>query len=184
LKIRFFPRLKLTFALLTLGMTMLVSCARAQKDVQQQVKSEQYNNRLSWLLSFSVPAIGVEDMQKMKEEVHIFDTRSKEEFQTSYIPGAQYVGYEDFNPEILKNVPKDEPIVLYCAVGYRSEKIGEQLKNLGYTKVMNLYGGIFEWVNQGHSIVTPKKDTTKILHTYSKKWSKWVDNPTIEKVWE
>jgi len=180
---RFFPRIKLSLAVLTLGMTMLFSCARAQKNVQQQVQNEQYNNRLGWLLSFSVPVIGVEDMQKMKEEVYIFDTRSPEEYGTSYIEGAQHVGYEDFDPKTVADIPKDAPIVLYCSVGYRSEKIGEQLQELGYKNVKNLYGGIFEWANQGKPILSPKGDTTKMLHTYNKKWSKWVDNPAIEKVW-
>ena len=40
-------------------------------------------------------------------------------------------------------------IIVYCSIGVRSEDIGEKLKELGYTKILNLYGGIFDWKNKG-----------------------------------
>ncbi|MGM0587883.1 MAG: rhodanese-like domain-containing protein [Bacteroidota bacterium] len=44
------------------------------------------------------------------------------------------------------------PVVVYCVIGYRSEKITKQLRQMGY-HAQNLYGGLFEWVNQHHSVV-------------------------------
>ncbi len=45
-------------------------------------------------------------------------------------------------------IGEESKVVVYCSVGYRSEKIAEKLKAAGYKNVFNLYGGIFEWENQ------------------------------------
>lgn len=44
-------------------------------------------------------------------------------------------------------------VVLYCFIGYCSEKVVEQFWEWGFIKVYNLYGSIFEWVNQGYFVV-------------------------------
>jgi hypothetical protein len=63
---------------------------------------------------------------------------------------------------------------VYCSVGYRSERIGEKLLKLGYTDVVNLYGGIFEWKNQGLDVYNSSNYPTDSVHTYNKSWGKWL----------
>jgi rhodanese-related sulfurtransferase len=48
-------------------------------------------------------------------------------------------------------------------VGYRSEKVTEKLQKAGFTQVSNLYGGIFEWVNQGYPIVNQSGATSDVI---------------------
>lgn len=127
--------------------------------------------------------MGVEELKNIQNEVVIFDTRSREEYEVSRIPKARFLGYREFHPKKLDNIPKDSTIVLYCSIGYRSEKIGERLKRLGYKKVYNLYGSIFEWANRGYPVVAPDGKTTDELHTYNKDWSQWVKDDKIEKTW-
>ena len=50
-------------------------------------------------------------------------------------------------------VAKDEPIVVYCSVGYRSSKMARRLKELGRTKVSNLDGAVFAWSGEGRPLV-------------------------------
>ena len=76
-----------------------------------------------------------------------------------------------------------KPIILYCSIGYRSEKIGEQLKERGFTEVYNLYGSIFEWVNQDKPIVDESGEETKKIYTYSWMWSKWMMNSEYQQIW-
>ena len=144
-----------------------------------------FDDELDQLLSRSVKLTSVLILEsKMKNtNVRIFDARENVEYEISHIPGALNIGYENFDPSILYEVKKDETIVLYCSVGYRSEKIGEQLQDLGYTNVFNLYGSIFEWANKGLPLENSNGKKVSTVHTYNQDWSKWVDNPNIEKVW-
>ncbi|MBC8047867.1 MAG: rhodanese-like domain-containing protein, partial [Fimbriimonadaceae bacterium] len=74
----------------------------------------------------------------------------------------------------LGSISNDEKIVVYCSVGYRSEKITEKLIAAGYTNVSNLYGGIFEWMNQENNIVDANGELTNKIHAYSKIWGVWL----------
>ncbi len=142
----------------------------------QTTVNQKFDEMLELLLSNSVSQITVDELEQM-DGVCLLDARELEEYEVSHIEGAQYIGYDNLNKEILKNIPKEQTIVLYCSVGYRSEKVGEQLQKMGYTNVYNLYGSIFEWVNQGNSVVNENGTTTRV-HTYNKRWSKWLENGT------
>jgi rhodanese-related sulfurtransferase len=104
----------------------------------------------------------------------ILDTRSAKEFEVSHLRGAHFVNYEGFSKKDVAGFYHSRPVVVYCTVGYRSERIGEQLKKLGFKNVTNLYGGIFEWVNQGHEVVDSEGKPTQKVHAYSEDWGKWL----------
>jgi rhodanese-related sulfurtransferase len=142
-----------------------------------------FDGKVSRTISFSVPVIGVEELAQKKDQYLLLDAREKKEYQVSHIEGARYIGYNNFSIDQIADIPKDQPVVLYCSIGYRSEKIGEQLKEAGYTNVQNLFGSIFEWVNQGYPVVGEQQKPTEQVHTYNRNWSKWVLNPEIEKTW-
>ena len=127
---------------------------------------------LNELLTHSIKEVLPLEISTDKEIVFL-DAREKEEFKVSHIKNAKWVGYETFDPKRLKKTPKNSAIVIYCSIGFRSEKIGEQLIEMGYTNVSNLYGGIFEWINQNKKVYNSSKETQKI-HTYDKEWSKWL----------
>ena len=114
-------------------------------------------------------------------DVVLLDARAYEEYQVSHIKGARWIGYSDFTVKSVADLPKDKAIVVYCSVGYRSEKITEKLQKEGYTHVSNFYGGIFSWKNEGGAVVNSKNQATDKVHTYNKKWSQWLLKG--EKVW-
>ncbi len=147
-------------------------------------ENEKFDKTVEGLLSYTVPLIGVEELHHSPEGAYvILDTREKGEYEASHIPGAIYVGYKDFDMDRLSGVDKGQKVVVYCSVGYRSEKIGEKLLAAGYLHVYNLYGSLFEWVNQGYPIENGADESTREVHTYNKKWSRWVFNPEMKKVW-
>lgn len=111
------------------------------------------------------------------------DAREIEEYQVSHIPGSRFIGYDDFSINTVNDLSKDSKIIVYCSIGYRSEKIATKLKKAGYKKVYNLYGSIFEWVNEGYEIADKSGKKSNKIHTYNKKWSQWVKNPIVEKIW-
>ncbi len=105
----------------------------------------------------------------------ILDTREITEYNTSHIKGARFVGYDYFKLKKLKDIDKNTPIYVYCSIGYRSEQIGEKLQSAGYTKVYNMYGGIFNWVNTGYTVVNKKNQPTTLVHGYNQDWGKWLN---------
>jgi rhodanese-related sulfurtransferase len=108
----------------------------------------------------------------------LLDTRSLEEYNISHLKNAIWVGYKTFEESKVNNIDKDAEVIVYCSVGVRSEKIGEELQSLGYKKVYNLYGGIFLWVNKGFPIYRKEHLTNKI-HSYNKKWAEYITNGII-----
>ena len=121
----------------------------------------------------SVPYISVHNLSETRSAV-VLDTRERREYEVSHIPGAAWVGHRSFTlDQLRKIVPnKDTSIVVYCSIGVRSEDIGEVLLENGYSDVRNLYGGIFQWKNQGFEVVDPEGNTTDNVHAYSKYWGK------------
>jgi len=136
-----------------------------------------YDKKLASLYKNTVPQIKSSDLkQKIDEhkQVVILDTRSPEEYSVSHIPGARFVDYKKFKSTDVVQIDKDAEIVVYCTVGYRSERIGEKLLEMGFTNVKNLYGGIFQWANEERSLLNNKNSPTDSVHTYSRSWSSWL----------
>ncbi len=157
--------------------------AQSQAEKTGLVINEAFDKKISNTIAHTIPFIGVEELKNIQNEVIIFDAREKAEFDISHIPGAKFLGYKKFNPKQLKDVEKDKKIILYCSIGYRSEKIGEKLRKLGYSKIYNLYGSIFEWANRGYPLINYKGNKVQKVHTFNYSWSKWINNEHIEKVW-
>jgi len=111
--------------------------------------------------------------QDILDKAIILDSREKEEYEVSHIHEAKWIGYENFNMDKMANIPKDQPIVVYCSVGVRSQRIGIQLKEAGYKDVYNLYGGIFHWVNEGEPVYLAGIKTSKV-HAFSPAWGIWL----------
>ena len=125
----------------------------------------------------SVPYIQADDLVN-ETGITLLDTRESEEFEVSHLENAQWVGYDQFDmDEFLRQYPnRNTPLVVYCSVGVRSEDIGEQLQEAGYSNVQNLYGGIFEWKNKGYPVVDKTKQKTEKVHAYSKYWGRLLTN--------
>lgn len=152
----------------------------AQNNEKNQAALEK---KINGLLDFSVNTIATEELDKYKDDFIILDSREREEFETSHILNARFIGYDNFDISSLEGIDKEARIVVYCSIGYRSEKIGKKLKKSGFKNVYNLYGSIFKWANEGRPIVNNSGEKTMKIHTYNKKWSKWVFAEDLEKVW-
>lgn len=138
-----------------------------------KVASTSYQAVLKTLLSHSVPALSVKEAFNQKNTV-MLDAREKREFDVSHLPNAIWVGYEKLDLSSVEKFDKNKPIIVYCSVGYRSEKVAEKLIKKGFTNVKNLYGGIFEWKNEGQELIN-QKGRTNDVHAYNKTWGIWLN---------
>lgn len=139
---------------------------------QKQVSDKEYQQLLESLLSHNVSEISIDEAVELSDPIFI-DAREKIEFEVSHIKNAIHVGFIDYKPDVLNEIFKTDTIIVYCSVGYRSEKITEKLNEAGFENVYNLFGGIFEWKNQGQPVVNDHGATEEI-HAYNKRWGKWL----------
>lgn len=159
--------------LLLMGMGMFSVKAQDTMEKTPSTANKEFDIMLETLLSHSVSEVGVEKCPKPAEATFL-DARSKPEYEVSHIPSAKWIGFSAFNSKDVEKLDRTKPVVVYCSVGYRSEKIALKLQQLGFSKVMNLYGGIFAWKNQGREVVNMEGTPTEQVHTYNKKWGEWL----------
>ncbi len=123
----------------------------------------------------TVPYILVDALKKDMSKYLILDTRKKEEYKVSHLPQAIWVGEQLNDTDFTTKYPdKDQAIVVYCSIGVRSEKFGENLQKQGYSNVSNLYGSLFEWKNKGYEIMNPRGNPTDSVHAYTKEWGQYL----------
>lgn len=138
----------------------------------------EFDKKLKSLYKNTVPLIHSEALSTSisnNEKIVLLDARSYEEFHVSHLPNALFLDYDTFNSRDVAGLNRNTKIIVYCSVGYRSERIGEKLIKMGFTDVQNLYGGIFDWVNKSHTVVNQDGLRTDSVHTYNKDWSRWLN---------
>jgi rhodanese-related sulfurtransferase len=99
----------------------------------------------------------------------LIDVRTRAEWRVSHLPAARLVDPQTDPLAAVSRLPKDAPIVTYCAVGARSARAAERLQAAGYTHVQNLEGSIFEWANEHRPLVHNDKPVTRV-HPYTSLW--------------
>lgn len=153
--------------ILLLGLILLaIACSG-------QVRSSAFRVMLRGLLKHSVPEIGVQEAARDSSSIVFLDAREPQEYAVSHIQGAIFAGYDQFDLTQLPSLDHNKRVVVYCSVGYRSEKITEKLKAAGFAYVSNLYGGIFEWVNQDFPVYNAAGPTREV-HAFDHSWGIWL----------
>ena len=74
----------------------------------------------------------------------LLDVRTDEEYILGSLPDSVNIPHVELR-ERLSEVPKDRPIVLYCAIGLRGYIAERILKQHGYKQVVKLTGGYRTW---------------------------------------
>ena len=77
--------------------------------------------------------------EKIRSGARIIDVRTPQEFAGSSYPKAKNMPLDTL-PSRMADLPKDRPIVLYCASGARSARATRVLKRAGFTDVVNAGG--------------------------------------------
>lgn len=144
--------------------------------------SAKIEEALNKMLKGSVPCISTTKLAQImsgESDWVLLDSREFAEFEISHLPDAKWVGHTDFSILRVSGIPKDTNIVVYCAIGVRSEMIAEKLMASGFANVQNLYGGIFAWSNEYKSLVQQNKKPTRAVHGYDQNWAKLLDSPIL-----
>ena len=83
----------------------------------------------------------------------VLDIRTPEEFNEVRIGGATNIDYyaTDFADQ-LDTLDKNDPYVMYCRSGNRTSDAVTTMKELGFTEVYEIDGGIVNWYESGYPV--------------------------------
>jgi molybdopterin/thiamine biosynthesis adenylyltransferase/rhodanese-related sulfurtransferase/molybdopterin converting factor small subunit len=81
------------------------------------------------------------------ERLKIVDVREPNEYQINRIPGSELIPLGDI-PKRYGELNPDEEIVVHCKMGGRSAKAADFLRSVGFKRVLNLKGGILDWIDK------------------------------------
>lgn len=146
------------------------------QDSLPKTLNKEFEEILETIYPDDIPTLSIRELKELKRQnLYLLDTRAKDEYSVSHLKHAREVGYYWFDMRAVYDIPKNATIVAYCAVGNRSSRIAEKLIKAGYKNVYILYGGIFEWVNEGNPVYTHQDIQTPQVHGYTQEWSKWLE---------
>lgn len=84
--------------------------------------------------------------------LYLLDVRTPGEYQQVRLKGAHLIPIDQFAKR-LTEVPRNRPILVYCAVGSRSAQVSSYLARQGYPEIYNLSGGIYAWEQAGYPVL-------------------------------
>ena len=104
-----------------------------------------------------VPTISVEEAKRLvgSPNVVFLDVRDGTEVALGKVKGALHVQrglleskVDPASPGYVKEITPEKTLITYCASGGRAALAGQTLKEMGYTKVLNL-GKFQDWKDAG-----------------------------------
>ena len=85
------------------------------------------------------------------DDFHLVDIRSAMEVERGVLPQSSHLPMH-LLPLRISEFPMDRDVVLYCHSGARSFHACTYLLRQGFHNVINLRGGILDWVRNGFSV--------------------------------
>lgn len=142
--------MKKLFFIITLGFSLTaMSCSN---NTEQTTAPEQ-NQQAETIISKDVNVAEFSELIASSEG-QILDVRTPEEWAEGIINGATKMNFygDDFKNQ-LNQLDKNKAVYVYCKSGGRSGKAKEMMKEMGFTTVYNLDGGMGAWAGAGMETV-------------------------------
>src|SRR5215470_2718441 len=81
------------------------------------------------------------------DKLTIVDVREPNELQINRIPGSLHIPLGDI-PKRYNELDPEAELVMQCKSGVRSGKAADFLRSVGFKRVLNLKGGILDWIDK------------------------------------
>ena len=92
-----------------------------------------------------VPPAEALRLYESSPDLVVLDVRTAAEFASGHIPRARLVPIDELEDRLSELPSKDTPILVNCAAGGRSAAACELLGQRGWSRLMNLTGGMHGW---------------------------------------
>lgn len=98
----------------------------------------------------------VRQIRRWQEEGRTFilvDVREESEWANGHLPGAVYLGRGVIERDIETRYPDPATeLYLYCGGGFRSILAADNLRQMGYSRVVSVDGGFRGWKDAGYPV--------------------------------
>lgn len=95
-----------------------------------------------------ITSIEAKRLMEKSKNVFLLDVRTGQERAQGYIQGSVLIPIDAVEKRIAE-VPRNRPVIVYCAVGSRSRVVAQALASMGYAEVYNMRDGIYGWYRNG-----------------------------------
>ncbi|MBP2030009.1 rhodanese-related sulfurtransferase [Methanohalophilus levihalophilus] len=82
-------------------------------------------------------------------EMFIIDVRTVQEYEAGHLINSTLIPVSEIS-ERLDEIPKDEPLLVYCRSGRRSTTAAGILEENGFCVIYDVDGGFNDWVAAGY----------------------------------
>lgn len=110
-----------------------------------------------------ITLISVEEVYeiiKNNEDYIILDVRTQEEYDEGHIWGVMLIPVDELEDR-LDELTEDNPIIVHCRSGVRSNTAANILIENGFTQVYDMGGGILDWIDKGYPVVFNEETTAE-----------------------
>src|SRR4051812_36349467 len=97
--------------------------------------------------NLEISAVELKQRLDRGDKLRIIDVREPNEYQINRIPGSELIPLGDV-PRRYAELDPEEEIVVHCKMGGRSAKAADFLRSVGFKHVLNLKGGILDWIDK------------------------------------
>ena len=105
----------------------------------------------------NINVISASDLVKHDENTIILDVRTPREYTAGHIDGALNINIaEDSFASQVAELDRDMTYIVHCATNVENGRTTQSLaimQDLGFTKLMNLEGGIVAWEKSGQPMI-------------------------------
>lgn len=125
---------------------LLVSCKGQTKEENNATSNQ------ATVINETIDATVFAEKLKSTANLQIVDVRTPDEFNSKHLDKAVNINFNspNFQSEISK-LDKTKPTFVYCLSGGRSGAAIAKMKDLGFTEVYNMKGGMMKWNSLGLS---------------------------------
>jgi rhodanese-related sulfurtransferase len=81
------------------------------------------------------------------DKLTVVDVREPNELQINRIPGSVHIPLGDI-PKRYSELDPEAELIMQCKSGARSAKAADFLRSVGFKHVLNLKGGILDWIDK------------------------------------
>lgn len=99
-----------------------------------------------------IRSVEAKNLLAAKKNAFLLDVRTPAEFRQGRLQGAVLIPINEVERRIGE-IPRNRPVVVYCAVGSRSGLVAGFLAQKGYREVYNMADGIVGWYRNGLPII-------------------------------